>query len=131
MGSLRDFDLNGRRQSQKAELEAIVEQASKPPHINRLPPRHNPDGFRVKIRELPARTVAYIRVDKPYRGDRVVKAAQRLMSWAERNDVLDGQWLGYQWDRPDITASDDCRYYVAVETANFMPKGEIHGTGFR
>ena len=55
----REFDLNGRRQAQNAELEAIVEQASKPPHINRLPPRHNPDGFRVKIWELPARTVAY------------------------------------------------------------------------
>jgi AraC family transcriptional regulator len=121
----RDFDLNGRRQAQKAELEAIVEQASKSPRINRLPPRQNPDGFRVKIRELPARTVAYIRVDKPYRGDRVVKAAQRLMSWAERNSVLDGQWLGYQWDRPEITALDDCRYYVAVETANFTPKGEV------
>ena len=69
--------------------------------------------------------MAYIRVDKPYRGDRVVKAAQRLMSWAERNGVLDGQWLGYQWDRPEITALDDCRYYVAVETANLTPKGEV------
>ena len=123
--SLRATLISKRGDSENAELEAIVEQASKSPHINRWPRRHNPDRFRVKIRELPARTVAYIRVDKPYRGDRVVKAAQRLMSWAERNGVLDAQWLGYQWDRPVITALDDCRYYVAVEAASFTPKGEV------
>ena len=25
----------------------------------------------------------------------------------------DGQWLGYQWDNPEITPLEDCQYYVA------------------
>jgi AraC family transcriptional regulator len=121
----RDFDLDGRRQAQTAELEAIVAQTTRSPHVERLPSRQNPDRFRVKIRDLPARTVAYIRVDKPYRGDGVVKAAERLVSWAERNGLANGQWLGYQWDNPKITALDDCRYYVAVEADRFTAKGEL------
>jgi AraC family transcriptional regulator len=90
-----------------------------------LPPRINPDRFRVRIRELPARTVAYIRVDKPYRGDSVVRAVHRLIAWADKHGFGDNQWLGYQWDNPEITSLDECRYYVAVEADSFTPKGEI------
>jgi len=94
-------------------------------HVSRLPAAQNPDGFTVKIRDLPARTVAYIRVRNPYRGDAVAKATQRLITWAERHALADGQWLGYQWDNPEITSLEDCQYYVAVEAERFVPKGEI------
>jgi AraC family transcriptional regulator len=119
------FDLEACRRAHGAELKAIVEQAAARPHVERLPPRHNPDSFRVRIRELPARTVAYIRVDRPYQGNRVMKAVGRLLAWAERNGLADGQWLGYQWDNPEITSLEDCRYYVAVETERFAPRGEV------
>ena len=119
------FDLDAWRRTHSAELEAIVEQASARPHLKRLPPRHNPDSFRVRIRELPARTVAYIRVDRPYQGNRAVNAVFRLLAWAERSGLADGQWLGYQWDNPEITSLEDCRYYVAVEAARFTPRGEV------
>jgi AraC family transcriptional regulator len=119
------FDIGAWRQARGAELKATVEQATKLPPIDRLPPRHNPDSFRVKIRDLPCRTVAYIRVDKPYQGDGVIKAVRNLVTWAERNGFADGQWLGYQWDDPEITSLDDCRYYVAVEAERFTPKGEV------
>jgi hypothetical protein len=33
--------------------------------------------------------------------------------------------LGYQWDDPEITSLEDCRYYVAVEAKKFTPKGEV------
>src|SRR5262245_9348867 len=56
------FDVVAWRRAHGAELEAMVEQAAPRPHVERLPPRDNPDGFRVRIRELRARTVAYIRV---------------------------------------------------------------------
>ena len=112
------------------KLNAIVAQASKLSHIDRLPPRHNPDSFRVKIRDVPARTVAYIRVDKPYQGNGVIKAVETLVAWAERNGFADGQWLGYQWDDPEITSLEDCRYYVAVEAERFTPKGEVVGYHF-
>jgi len=119
------FDLDAWRRTHGAELEAIVEQASARPHLKHLPPRHNPDSFRVRIRELPARTVAYIRVDRPYQGDRVMNAVFRLLAWAERSGLADGQWLGYQWDNPEITSLEDCQYYVAVEAAGFNPRGEV------
>jgi AraC family transcriptional regulator len=119
------FDVGAWRLAHGAELEAILEQAAPRPHVERLPPRHNPDSFRVRIRELPARTVAYIRVDRPYQGDRAMKAVWRLLAWAERNGVADGQWLGYQWDNPEITSLEDCRYYVAVEAERFTPRGEV------
>jgi AraC family transcriptional regulator len=119
------FDIRAWRQARGAELEATVEQATRLAHVDRLPPRHNPDSFRVKIRDLPARTVAYIRVDRPYQGDGVMKAIRKLMTWADRNGLGDGQWLGYQWDNPEITSLEDCRYYVAVEAERFTPRGEV------
>jgi AraC family transcriptional regulator len=119
------FDLRAWRQARGAELEATVEEASKLAHIHRLPSRQNPDAFRVKIRDLPSRTVAYIRVDRPYQGNGVMEAVKNLETWAERNGLADGQWLGYQWDNPEITLLEDCRYYVAVEAERFTPKGEV------
>jgi AraC family transcriptional regulator len=119
------FDVDAWRRAHGAELEAIVEQAAPRPQVERLPRRHNPDSFRVRIRELPARTVAYIRVDRPYQGINAMKAVWRLLAWAERNGVADGQWLGYQWDNPEITSLEDCRYYVAVVAERFTPRGEV------
>ncbi len=119
------FDISAWREAHRAELEATVAASVQRLHIGRLPAGGNPDGFRVKIRDLPARTVAYIRVHNPYAGDGVVKAIQRLMAWAERHSLADGQWLGYQWDNPEITSLEDCLYYVAVEAQRFEAKGEI------
>jgi AraC family transcriptional regulator len=119
------FDIDQWQKTHRAELEATVQASVGRLHIDQLPARHNPDGFKVKIRHLPARTVAYIRVQNPYRGDAVVKAVERLMAWAERHSLADGQWLGYQWDNPEIVALVDCQYYAAVEVEGFVPKGEI------
>jgi AraC family transcriptional regulator len=121
----RSFDLSSWRQVRGEELKATVEQATKLPRIDRLPPRQNPDSFRVKIRDLPGRTVAYIRVDKPYQGNGVINAARNLVNWAERNGLADGQWLGYQWDNPEVTLLEHCLYHVAVEAEMFTPKGEV------
>jgi AraC family transcriptional regulator len=110
------FDLKGWREAHGSELEATVAKAAG---------RRNPDRFRVTIRKLPARTVAYIRVLNPYKGDAVAQAIQRLVAWAERNALAEGQWLGYQWDNPEITSLEDCQYHVAVEAERFVPRGEI------
>jgi AraC family transcriptional regulator len=121
----RAFDLEGWRAVHLGRLEALVLGPAEGMHIDRLPARENPDGFRVKVRELPARTVAYIRVHNPYQGDGVVKAARRLVAWAERQGLADGQWLGYQWDNPEVVALEDCQYHVAVEAGGFTAGGEI------
>ena len=121
----RAFDVGVWRTTRGKELEAIVEQAARSQRVERLPPRRNPDEFRVRIRDIPARSVAYIRVARPYEGDAVVKAVGRLVAWAERRGLADGQWLGYQWDNPEITSLEDCRYHVAVEAERFAPRGEV------
>jgi AraC family transcriptional regulator len=119
------FDIKAWCKARGDELEALVAQVTAPPRLDRLPPRHNPDGFRVRIRDLPARGVAYIRVSRPYQGDAVTSAARRLVAWAERHALANGQWLGYQWDNPEITPLEDCRYHVAVEAERFTPTGEV------
>jgi AraC family transcriptional regulator len=47
------------------------------------------------------------------------------MAWADSRGLGHNQWLGYQWDNPEVTSLDDCRYYVAVETDEFTARGEI------
>lgn len=121
----RKFDVQAWRESHGAGLEAMVYASANRLHLDRLPAEQNPDGFKVRIRDLPGRTVAYIRVRDPYRGGGVVGAVQRLMKWAERHSLADGQWLGYQWDNPEIVPLEDCQYHVAVEAERFTPKGEI------
>ena len=116
------FDIQAWRRTHADVLEAGMPCGKR---IAALPARDNPDAFRVRIRELPERTVAYIRVARPYEGDGVLRATQRLMAWAERSGLADGQWLGYQWDNPEITALKDCGYYIAVEADRFTPRGEI------
>jgi AraC family transcriptional regulator len=119
------FDLNQWREANRAELVATLPESVDRLHIDHLPARRNPDSFKVRIRDLPARTVAYIRVRNPYRGNGVASAVQRLIAWAERNSLADGQWLGYQWDNPEIVSLENCQYYVAVEAEGFAAKGEI------
>ncbi len=122
------FDIDAYRRDHRAELEALV--AAAPAVVTRLPAPRNPDRFRVRIRDLPARTVAYIRVHDPYRPDAVLDAARRLVVWAERQGVADRQWLGYQWDNPELVPLEMCRYHAAVEAPKAVPDGEIGRFGF-
>ena len=111
----RAFDVEHfRRTRREAGLGSLL-----PPEqrhrLQRLPPGDNPDGFTVRLRELPARRVAYLRVTRPYEGDRVANATARLVEWARARGLAGGQWLGYQWDDPEIVALDECRYDIGVE----------------
>lgn len=83
--------------------------------LARLPEGQNPDGFTARLRQLPARRVAYLRVFKPYGGDGAVKAAARLLAWAKERGLEGGQWLGYQWEDPEIVPLELCRYDVGLE----------------
>lgn len=119
------FDLKGWRAAHGAELQAITTDCAGRLRVDRLPALQNPDAFRVRIRDLPARTVAYIRVRDPYAGDGVANAAARLIAWAERHGFADGQWLGYQWDNPEIVPLAQCQYHIAVQAQRFSVRGEI------
>ena len=119
------FDI---RKWRDANLSSLLQSMQGPEfsfHIDRTPEIQNPDRFQAIIRKIPARTVAYIRVSNPYQGDAVAMAYDRLMKWAELHSLADGQWMGYQWDNPEITPLEDCHYQVAVEAEQFIPEGEI------
>jgi len=123
------FDVQNFRDSRREEFEGVLSSFEKGPHLERLPAGQNSDGFEVQLVDLPARTVAYIRVLDPYASSGVVDASARLVAWAEQHGFADGQWLGYQWDDPEIVAMQECRYDVAIvvegDAPNFSPTGEI------
>src|SRR5262249_31528159 len=123
--SPRAMDLDGWRKAHRADLEAAATRWNGGLHPQRAPAAPKPDRFKVKIRSLPERTVAYIRVSNPYKGDAVVRAIHRLVAWADARGLADGQWLGYQWENPELVDLDACRYYAALVADGFAPGGEI------
>jgi AraC family transcriptional regulator len=108
------FQVQQFRDSKRQEFEAAMASLENGPRFTRLPAGENPDGFQVTIRDLPARTVAYIRALDPYRSTAVPDSCQALLQWAEHHNLADGQWLGYMWEDPEIVAVEHCRYDVAV-----------------
>ena len=119
------FDLERFRDDRREEMERILRSQIGLAHIVSLPPGQNPDGFEATVRNLPARTVAYIRVLEPFREGVVQAACERLLAWAIKRGLADGQWLGYMWDEPEIVALADCRYDVGLVVEDIEPQGEI------
>lgn len=111
----RDFDLDAHRRARRSDLpmRAPAEAA------------HNPDGFEVVLRELPARHVACLAIAEPFDGG-VPEGAARLMAWADARGLGQGAWLGYMWEEPEISAMAHCRYVVAVVVPADTPTdGEV------
>ena len=111
----RQFDVDAFRRSRREAMQESLTAPEERHRLARLPTGENPDRFLVALRNLPARRVAYIRVHQPYAGDHVAQAVSRLTAWAEARGLADGQWLGYQWDDPEIVALEKCRYDVGLE----------------
>lgn len=119
------FDLQAFRNRRRDEFERILSGPPGSPRVTALPAGQNPDGFQARLRDLPARTVAYIRVLDPYREGVVQAASERLLAWATPRGLADNPWLGYMWDEPEIVALADCRYDVALVVDSVEPAGEI------
>jgi AraC family transcriptional regulator len=119
------FDIRTFRTERRKELEALVGRTDVDARLERLPAGENPDGFTVTLLQMPARCVAYTRVLDPYRPDVVPGAMARMMTWAEAHGLGDGQWLGYQWDDPEIVALKECRYDIGLVVPDIAPVGEI------
>lgn len=111
------FDLATYRDTNRARL-----------HLERLPAGENPDGFVVALRDLPPRRVAYLRIARPYEGTAVVDAVHRMIAWADARGLADNQWLGYQWEDPEVVALENCRYDIGLEIDDSVvlePAGEL------
>ena len=110
--SPRAFDVERFRNERRDEMMRATPGGQA---LTRLPAGANPDGFSVRIRALPERRVAYRRVFRPYEPGRVEAAATGLVAWAHARGLGGGQWLGYQWDDPEIVPLERCRYDIGVE----------------
>lgn len=119
------FDIEVFRAERRQEWQDAIADPAHRHLLDRLPPGENPDGFEVRMRELRARRVAYIRVADSFRPGAVTGAAERLVAWAEARGLADGQWLGYMWDDPEIVTHELCRYDVGVEAPDAEPDGEV------
>ncbi|MFT3712077.1 MAG: AraC family transcriptional regulator [Archangium sp.] len=100
----RRFDLQKWREDGRAKL-------------TKVPLAKHDDGFSVRLRELPARRVAYVRVFRPFEPGRVEKAASQMVAWARKRKLERQQWLGYQWEEPELVPLEKCRYDVGLEIA--------------
>ena len=126
-----EFDVEGFRLTRREAMQESLTAPEERHRLGRLPAGDNPDGFSVRLRKLPARRVAYIRVHRPYEGNHVPQAITRLLAWAETRGLADGQWLGYQWDDPEIVPLDKCRYDVGLEVpSTTRGGGEVSMTEF-
>lgn len=75
--------------------------------FGKLPDPSNPDRFRVRFVDWPARRIAYERVIGSFDFGRIVAAFERLMSWGQRHGLVPGaQLLGMSPDDPDVTPMD-------------------------
>lgn len=119
------FDVVSFRQQRRAEWQLATTSPERRHLLDRLKPGTNPDRFAVRLRRLPARWVAYIRVNDSYRNGGVPGAVERLVQWAEARGFADGQWLGYAWDDPEIVDHRLCRYDVGLEVPAVNPGGGI------
>lgn len=124
------FDLDAWREERRSELVGLMDEHAPGPRLERLPAGENPDGFEARVRRVPPREVAYIRVLDPFRGG-VTEAAERLVRWAEEHGHADRPWYGYMWEDPDVVPLADCRYDVAVEVpADTRAAGEVGRASF-
>jgi AraC family transcriptional regulator len=123
------FDVERFRRTRRDQmLDALVPDDRH--RLERLPAGENPDGFAIRLREVPARRVAYVRVLEPYKGG-VPAAIERMMAWARLRGLAGGQWLGYQWEDPEIVPLDLCRYDVGLEIpATATVDGDVNVTVF-
>lgn len=119
------FDLETFRNARREEFDRAMSSPDGSRRFTSLPAGENPDGFEVTLRDLPARTVAYIRVFDPYREGVAQAACERLLAWAIERGIADNPWLGYMWEEPEIVALADCRYDVALVVDDVVPAGEI------
>ncbi len=120
------FDLAAFRRQRRADFERAHAGPDGASRLTALPVGANPDGFAVTLRDLPPRTVAYVRVLDPYGSfARVTEAYEHLRQWAEPRGYANRQWLGYMWDEPEIVALPDCRYDAAIEVDDVRPEGRI------
>ncbi|MBI5668275.1 MAG: AraC family transcriptional regulator [Chloroflexi bacterium] len=90
-------------------------------------------GFGVRVRDLPARWMACIRVVNSYQPHRVAAAYAQLLEWyrSRGGDPLRAQLIGMSQDDPDVTPLRLCRYDVCLTMpGDWTASGEVSAREF-
>jgi AraC family transcriptional regulator len=84
--------------------------------------------FSVRLYELPAQRLAYVRVQDSYKPERVIRAYERLIDWYCRQggDLKRTTLIGMSQDDPDITPLELCHYdFCLTVPESWQPEGEF------
>lgn len=106
------------------ELEAFRAKGRERIGSARIAPAPKATPFSVRVRRLPARRLATLRVFRPFEKGRVPRAAAKLVRWAEPRGLAGGQWYGFMWEEPELVPLEKCRYDVGLEVPEQVPLGE-------
>jgi len=85
------------------------------------------DEFQVRIEDLPAQRIAFVRVIGAHRPDRLMAALERLLSWGRRRGIYPGATLAATSpDNPDIVPTSRYRIDLCMILPAALPeKGRI------
>jgi len=79
------------------------------------------DEFQVRIENLPAQRIAYVRVIGAYRPERMMAALERLLNWGRRRGIYPGAKLATSSpDNPDLVPTSRYR----IDLCMILPKGQ-------
>jgi AraC family transcriptional regulator len=102
---------NGLRLHVTYDLETVSENQ---PNLKRE------SAINAEVKEMPERTVAYIRKMGAYGKEIAEQAFAELMQWAGPRDLVDkATTLGVYWDHPEVTPPEKCRIDACIE----VPQG--------
>lgn len=90
-------------------------------------PAGNPDRFRVRLVDCPARPIAYVRVIGGYEPRRILAGFDRLMAWSRRRGLVPGaQLIGMSQDDPEVTPAAKYQFdWCLVLPSGVTPDGEV------
>lgn len=84
-------------------------------YICDMPLEEKISTFRISLKKLAPRTVAYIRVIDSFKDGTVIRAFEKLIDWAKGTNLYrDGQFFGMSIDDPMVTPQDKYRYEACV-----------------
>jgi DNA gyrase inhibitor GyrI/AraC-like DNA-binding protein len=95
--------------------------------LAKLPRARNPDRFRVRLVDQPARRIGYVRVIGGYNAEKILGGFRRLMDWGRRHGLVPGATLiGMSQDDPEITPMAKYRFdWCLVLPDGLTPDGNL------
>jgi len=90
---------------------------------------YEPIELKPEIREIEKKELVYIRIIAEYGSKNDYEIAwAKLWKYARKNEIVNGnsEFIGLSFDDPQITKSENCRFYACITTdKQIVPSGEF------